>query len=204
MALSIENKYLRNDHPDVSDPWNYIGYWRNTDPTITIAIDGESVNVGLCLSDKANPCFRLKGRAYNFRIMSESKGKISIKIDECIKQLSFIIDFQNNIRICCENSQYGISFPGLLRSYPETIVSSSVASSNETGEIKSPLHGKVLEINVEKNQIIKKGDLMMIIEAMKSENRILSPRDAKVIKIIVNVGAQVTDKMPLIYLEDKL
>ena len=45
---------------------------------------------------------------------------------------------------------------------------------------------------------------MMIIEAMKSENRILSPKDAKVKKIAVNVGAQVTDQMPLIYLEDKL
>ena len=100
--------------------------------------------------------------------------------------------------------QHKISFPGLLRSYPETIASSDNTSDIETGEIKSPLHGRILEINVKKNQIIKKGDLMMIIEAMKSENRILSPKDAKVKKIAVNVGAQVTDQMPLIYLEDKL
>jgi len=59
-----------------------------------------------------------------------------------------------------------------------------------------------LEINIIENQIIKKGDLLMVIEAMKSENRILSPRVAKVKKIAVNVGAQVTDRMPLIFLED--
>jgi len=204
IALSIENKFLRNDHADVSDPWNYIGYWRMADPTITLEIDGKSVSVGLNLSDKAKPGFELNGTVFNYQVISELKGRISIEINESIMHLSYITDLQNNIWASCENSQCRISFPGLLKSYPETIVSSGNSSGIETGEIISPLHGKVLEINVEKNQIIKKGDLMMIIEAMKSENRILSPRDAKVKKIVVNVGAQVTDKMPLIYLEDKL
>jgi len=204
IALSIKNRYLRNDHPDVSDPWNYIGYWRMTDPTITLEIDGKSVSSGLYLRDKAKPGFELNGTAFNYQIMSESKGRISIKMNENAKHLSYVTDLHNNLWISCENSQYRISFPGLLKSYPETIVSSGDSSNIEAGEIKSPMHGKVLEINVEKNQIIKKGDLMIIIEAMKSENRILSPKDAKVKKIAVNVGAQVTDQMPLIYLEDKL
>jgi len=203
IALSVETKYLRNDLPDVSDPWNYIGYWRMTDPIITLEIDGKLVSAGLYLRDKAKQGFVLNGTAFNYQIITESQGRISIKINENILHLSYIPDLQNNLWISCENSQYQISFPGLLKSYPETIITGN-SSGIETGEIKSPLHGKVLEINVEKNQIIKKGDLMMIIEAMKSENRILSPRDAKVKKIVVNVGAQVTDKMPLIYLEDKL
>ena len=42
----------------------------------------------------------------------------------------------------------------------------------------------------------------MVIEAMKSENRILSPKDAIVKRIAVNVGSQVTDGMPLIFLEE--
>jgi biotin carboxyl carrier protein len=41
-----------------------------------------------------------------------------------------------------------------------------------------------------------------VIEAMKTENHILSHRDARVKKISVKVGAQVTDRMPLIILED--
>jgi len=204
IALSIVKRYLRNEHPDVSDPWNYIGYWRITDPKITLVIDGKLVSVVLCLSDKANPGFILNKTRYFFKIISESKGRISIQMNEDIKHLSYVADFLNSMFISCENSQYRISFPGLLRSHPETSVKSSDTSHIETGEIKSPLHGRVLEINVEKNQIIKKGDLMMIIEAMKSENRILSPKDAKVKKIAVNVGEQVTDQMPLIFLEDKL
>ncbi|NEW84775.1 MAG: ATP-grasp domain-containing protein [Mariniphaga sp.] len=204
IAFSIENKYIRNDHPDVSDPWNCIGYWRITDPAILLKIDDNLVNIGLSLRNKTKSAFVLNETAYCFEIISESKGRISIQINEKIMLLSYINDHQNNLWISCENSQYRVSFPGLLKSYPETIVGSGDSSSIENGEIKSPLHGKVLEINVENNQIIKKGDLMMIIEAMKSENRILAPRDAKVKRIVVNVGAQVTDQMPLIYLEDKL
>ena len=90
----------------------------------------------------------------------------------------------------------------LLKNYPETTEGLERESNFNSGEIKSLLHGKILEINIKENQIIKKGDLLMVIEAMKSENRILSPKDAIVRKIAVNVGSQVTDRMTLIYLEE--
>lgn len=204
IALSLEKIYLRKENSEASDPWNYVGYWRINDPAIALTVDGELVNVGIDLRDKSKPAFTLNGEKIGFKIISELKNKISIMIGEKTVHLSFIIDNQYNIWISCENHQYKISFPGLLKSYPETIVSPNSILTIETGEIKSPLHGKILEINVEKNQIIKKGDLMMVIEAMKSENRILSPKDARVKKIAVNVGEQVTDKVPLIFLEDKL
>jgi acetyl/propionyl-CoA carboxylase alpha subunit len=204
IALSLSKTYLGKENPETSDPWNYVGYWRINDPVITLTIDGELVIVDIGLRDNGKPAFTLNGEKIGFKIISESKSRISIMIGEKIVQLSYIIDNQNNIWISCENHQYKISFPERLKSYPETIVGVNSTPTFEHGEIISPLHGKILEINVEKNQIIKKGDLMMVIEAMKSENRILSPKDAKVKKIAVNVGEQVTDKVPLIFLEDKL
>ena len=204
IALAIEKFYFANVRPETSDPWKYLGYWRVTDQTIRLNIDGELVSVEICLRDKTKAAYKLNGTKHWFKIVNESKSQTGIMIGANTKQISFSIENQYGMLISCENQQHKISFPGLLRSYPETIASSDNTSDIETGEIKSPLHGRILEINVKKNQIIKKGDLMMIIEAMKSENRILSPKDAKVKKIAVNVGAQVTDQMPLIYLEDKL
>ena len=204
IALSVEIGYFRNDLPKAVDPWNYLGYWRLTDSLIRLSIDGEIVNVDLNFKNKSNLAFVFNGTITGFKIVNESKNRVSIIINEITKQLSYITDIQYNLCISCENRQYKIAFPGLLNSYPETGSKSDYGSTFETGEIKSPLHGRVLEINVEKNQIIKKGDLLLVIEAMKSENRILSPKDAKVKKIAVNVGAQVTDQMPLIYLEDEL
>lgn len=204
ITLSIEKVYFLNDQPESSDPWHYLGYWRITDPLIRLSIDSEIYNVKLNIRNKARSAFVVNGAETCFKIVSESKNYISIMINEITKNLSYITDSQNNMWVSCENQQYKILFSGFLKCYPETTASSDKGSDFETREIKSPLHGKVLEINVEKNQIIKKGDLMMVIEAMKSENRILSPKDAKVKKIVVKVGTQVTDQMPLIFLEDKL
>jgi acetyl/propionyl-CoA carboxylase alpha subunit len=202
IVLSIEKVYLKRTANSTSNPWNYLGYWRLTQPVIRLTVDDLSYNVVLNLKNRANPSFVLNGSETCFTIVNETKDLVSININKITKQLSYATDNQDNTFISCENHQYTISFPGRLKSYPETGARDRDNSSFGTGEIKSPLHGKVLEINIKKNQIIKKGDLMMVIEAMKSENRILSPQDAKVKEIAVNVGAQVTDQMTLLFLEE--
>jgi len=204
IALAIEKVYLKNVYNATSNPWNHLGYWRLTQPAIRLTVDDLSYKVVLNLKNRANPSFVMNGSETCFMIVNETKNLTSIKISNITRQLSYVTDIENNTYISCENHQYRISFPGLLRNHPDSGIQSEEKSNFETGEIKSPLHGKVLEINVKKNQIIKKGDLMVVIESMKSENRILSPQDAKVKEIAVNVGAQVTDNMPLLFLEELL
>jgi biotin carboxyl carrier protein len=53
---------------------------------------------------------------------------------------------------------------------------------------RSPLPGKVLEINVNKGDIVKKGDLLMLLEAMKMENEIVSTFDGVIREINVIKG----------------
>lgn len=204
IALALESGYLKVDQSATSDTWNSLGYWRSIPHLIHLSVDSVIYKAELNLRNRTIPSFKMNGSEISFQIMSKSENQISIVISGMPKQLSYSTDNQNNLIISSENHQYAVSFPGLLKSYPETDIQSDSRSDFETGEIKSPLHGKVLEINVEKNQIIKKGDLMMVIEAMKSENRILSPKNAKVKNIAVNIGAQVTDQMPLLFLEEIL
>lgn len=204
MALYIEKVYLKNEYNPTSNPWNYLGYWRLNLPVIRLTVDDLSYNIVLNLKNQANPSFVFNGSETCFRIVNKTKNLTGISINNTTRHLSYITDIENNTYISCENHQYRISFSGLLRSYPESGIRTEEKSNFETGEIKSPLHGKILEINVKKNQIIKKGDLMIVIESMKSENRILSPRDAKVKEIAVNIGAQVTDQMSLLFLEELL
>jgi acetyl/propionyl-CoA carboxylase alpha subunit len=204
IAFSLQSEYFELNQSVSSDIWNYLGYWRLTPKIISLSVDGVIFNAELNLNNRLKPSFEFNGSEISFQARNKPENQTSMTIGGITKQLSHITGNQNNIIISCENQQYSIAFPGLLKSYPETAIESDSRSNFETGEIKSPLHGKVLEINVEKNQIIKKGDLMMVIEAMKSENRILSPQNAKVKNIAVNVGAQVTDQMPLLFLEEIL
>jgi pyruvate carboxylase subunit B len=56
------------------------------------------------------------------------------------------------------------------------------------GGVKSNMQGMVLEIAVSRGAEVKKGDLLVVLEAMKMENPIHSPFDGKVADIYVNPG----------------
>ena len=64
--------------------------------------------------------------------------------------------------------------------------------TNANGEtVKSPMPGTILSINVQNGASVKKGDTLMILEAMKMENEIISPCDGKIASINVQNGASV-------------
>lgn len=56
------------------------------------------------------------------------------------------------------------------------------------GQVVSPLPGKVVHINIKKGELVKKGTLLVIIEAMKMENELCAPFDGIVESIIVTHG----------------
>jgi glutaconyl-CoA/methylmalonyl-CoA decarboxylase subunit gamma len=58
-------------------------------------------------------------------------------------------------------------------------------------EVKAPMPGGVLDIKVSVGAIVKKGDILLILEAMKMENEITAPKDGIVTKIMVTKGGTV-------------
>lgn len=66
------------------------------------------------------------------------------------------------------------------------------ASAPVGGEtVKSPMPGNILGVNVTVGQAVKKGDVLMILEAMKMENEIMCPCDGTVKAVEVAKGATV-------------
>ena len=61
----------------------------------------------------------------------------------------------------------------------------------KVNEIKAPMPGLVLNIHVNEGDEIKKGDAILVLEAMKMENIIKSPIDGKIKKINVSKGLAV-------------
>jgi 3-methylcrotonyl-CoA carboxylase alpha subunit len=78
------------------------------------------------------------------------------------------------------------------------ILSLSVGESGSN--ITSPMPGKVIKIAVKQGDRVAKGDLLLVVEAMKMENNILSPADAVVDLITVSVDDLVDGITPLIHL----
>lgn len=74
-------------------------------------------------------------------------------------------------------------------------------SANKKAEaIKAPMPGLILKLLVEEGQVLKKGDPVLILEAMKMENVFKAPADATVKTIKVSQGQAVEKGTVLIEL----
>jgi biotin carboxyl carrier protein len=80
------------------------------------------------------------------------------------------------------------------------VVSRPAATSNKSA-VKSPLPGIILDLKVKVGDTVKKGDTVLILEAMKMENNIHADKDGKVTAINVNNGDSVLEGTDLIIIE---
>ncbi len=69
------------------------------------------------------------------------------------------------------------------------------------GTIKSPLPGVILNVKVNVGDAVKKGDTIIILEAMKMENAIKADRDGKIAAINVKQGESVLEGAALVTIE---
>ena len=67
--------------------------------------------------------------------------------------------------------------------------------------IKTPLPGVIIDVKVNVGDTVKKGDTVVVLEAMKMENNINADRDGKVASIAVKKGDTVADGAALVVLE---
>ena len=67
------------------------------------------------------------------------------------------------------------------------------ALSGAQGAVKvnSPMQGKIISVSASAGQAVKKGDVLMILEAMKMENEVVAPQDGTVASINVTAGDSV-------------
>jgi biotin carboxyl carrier protein len=74
----------------------------------------------------------------------------------------------------------------------------SVGEEQVTNEVLAPMPGVILDIMVSEGQKVKKGDPLLILEAMKMENLIKCPADVTVGSVNVSIGQNVEKNTALI------
>ena len=58
-------------------------------------------------------------------------------------------------------------------------------------QVTSPMPGNILAVNVAAGDTVKRGQVLMVLEAMKMENEIMCPCDGKVVSVNTSKGAAV-------------
>lgn len=88
--------------------------------------------------------------------------------------------------------------PAAAKAAPAAAQPAAPVSGNA---IKTPLPGVIIDVKVSVGDTVKKGDTVVVLEAMKMENNINADRDGKVTAIQVAKGDTVADGAVLVVLE---
>ena len=101
-----------------------------------------------------------------------------------------------NYRITVNGTAYDVAVEELAAGAapaPVAQVAAPVAKSTGAGSIKvaSPMPGKILDVKTKVGDAVKKGQVLLILEAMKMENEVVAPEDGTVASVDVAVGAMV-------------
>lgn len=83
-------------------------------------------------------------------------------------------------------------------------VSGQISEEESDDVVLSPITGKLLDKKAEDGTKVSKGDVIIILEAMKMEHRLISPRDGVLSKLTsAEVGGQVKEGELMFELEDE-
>jgi biotin carboxyl carrier protein len=77
----------------------------------------------------------------------------------------------------------------------------ATASANDV-TVNAPMQGNIFKVLVQPNQVVKAGDVLIILEAMKMENEIVAPVSGTVSSILVNEGNSVDPQQALVTIKE--
>jgi biotin carboxyl carrier protein len=152
-------------------------------------IDDESFDVELEKSDGQVTAF-VNGRQYDIEMSRPEPGILQIKnegrIYEARVEQDIGISGPHSVTIKNNEFVVHIADPKRLRG-----IARAGSSADGIAEIRTAMHGKVVRILLDAGSEVGEGDAVLIIEAMKMQNELRSPKAGVVKEIRVEEGMTV-------------
>lgn len=134
----------------------------------------------------------LEVRDNTFHIIMNNKGYSAVLVSHNPEDKTMTINVNGNDYEIAVKDKYDI----LLQQ-----MGISAKSSTTVNNIKAPMPGLIVNILAPEGTEVKKGDGLLILEAMKMENAIKSPRDGKIKKVHVQLRQAVEKNQVLLDFE---
>ena len=145
--------------------------------------------------------------AKNQRVITMGEKRFEVKVVEGeVSEGSFVLDLAGE-RITVQVSQIslrtvGRPAPARVKKKTAERVKTSAEDGDVAGDgIRAPMPGKIVEVFVEAGEEVEKGDVVLILEAMKMENELRSPGKAVVKAVNVKPGDSVASNQLLVALD---
>lgn len=178
--------------------WGYAGY-RSINLTTVVKIEKEDIQVRL--KAIANNSFSFDYNNENVTLLIEKldSNSMVLNVNGSTKRVFFTRnDAQPYDLYGYDCYVYRLSSPAVLRMTGAFLNKTDKNTTGTFNQINSPLFGKVVGVKVNTLQKVKKGDLLVVIESMKTENNILAEGEGVVSEVFVSEGSQVAENSPIL------
>lgn len=108
---------------------------------------------------------------------------------------------QKNYEVLVGNTIYEVQIADALDLQIEAM-GYCLSSTSSVSRIEAPMPGLILSLEVAAGDKVEEGQTLLVLEAMKMENAIRSPRDGKIKAVAVSAGMAVDKKALLLEFED--
>jgi biotin carboxyl carrier protein len=122
------------------------------------------------------------------------------------KNKVFIIEIISNEKqgkqslIKVNGNQYSVDLKDSLDQVMERM-GISASLDQVASDLRAPMPGMILEISINEGDELKKGEQILILEAMKMENVLKAPTDVRIKKVHISKGESVEKKQVLVEFE---
>ena len=133
--------------------------------------------------------FTIRGNEYEVQINSFEDNIAEIDVNGSVYQ----VELEEEVKTT--------KTPKLVRSKPVQTKETKPKPASGFSKVEAPLPGTIFKIMVKEGDLVKKGQTIMIMEAMKMENNILVEKDGKINKLHVSEGDAVLQGDILVEIE---
>lgn len=196
-TLALFSFNIQNKKPEEQNIWDKIGYWRNV---INLSFNINNNDEILEMDNIAGNSYKFKYNNEPFEVSIVNQDKESIELLINNKNFKSFISSDNT-------GKYQVNLDGSIF---EIVRNDFLGNgdglyqnhNDDEGSLFAPMPGKVIKVVCAEGDKVKRGSILLVVEAMKMENNIVASHDAIVEKIPVKEGDMVDTDVQLVVLEE--
>ncbi len=168
-------------------------HWHSSGPAerpLILDVNGETYALDIVWQGPAQCTVRDGEGTVRVRLLDRRDGAMRVEVD----------GVQTTAHFATDGDVLHVQLPGGSFACRDITAGETAAAGTGSGRLEAPMAGRILAVHAGPGDSVRKGQPLVVLEAMKMEHEVTAGRDGTVEEVAVKVGDQVTARQVLVNL----